>query len=138
MTVRYPLILLCFILFMIILPDADSAEQASLPERPRIGLVLSGGGARGLAHIGVIKFLDEMRIPIDCISGTSMGAIVGGLYASGLSPDELQKIVTSLEWNDAFRDAPPLQDLPFRRKGDYANFLMKFELGFKDGKISIP
>lgn len=91
-----------------------------------------------MAHIGVIKFLEEMRIPIDYISGTSMGAIVGGLYATGLSPDELEKAVTSMEWNDAFRDSPPLQDLPFRRKWDYANFLMKFELGFKDGKLTIP
>jgi NTE family protein len=138
MTVRYSALLLYSILFIILLPATGGADQAGMPDRPRIGLVLSGGGARGLAHIGVIKLLDEMRVPIDCISGTSMGAIVGGLYASGLSPDELQKIVTSLEWNEAFRDAPPLQDLPFRRKWDYANFLMKFELGFKNGKFTIP
>ncbi|MDO9559671.1 MAG: patatin-like phospholipase family protein [Syntrophales bacterium] len=132
------LLSLLVIFLVTILPAAAGASQAGLPDRPRIGLVLSGGGARGLTHIGVIQFLEEMRIPIDYISGTSMGAIVGGLYASGLSPAELEKIVTGLEWNDAFRDVPPLQDLPFRRKWDYANFLMKFELGFKDGKLTIP
>jgi len=132
------LLSLLVIFLVTILPSAAGAAQAGLPDRPRIGLVLSGGGARGLAHIGVIKFLEEMKIPIDYISGTSMGAIVGGLYASGLSPDELERIVTSMEWNDAFRDSPSLQDLPFRRKWDYANFLMKFELGFKDGKLTIP
>ncbi|MBA4397096.1 MAG: hypothetical protein C0394_06915 [Syntrophus sp. (in: bacteria)] len=132
------LLSLLVIFLVAVLPSVAGAAQAGLPDRPRIGLVLSGGGARGLAHIGVIKALEEMRIPIDYISGTSMGAIVGGLYATGLSPDELEKTVTSMEWNDAFRDAPPLQDLPFRRKWDYANFLMKFELGFKDGKLTIP
>jgi NTE family protein len=137
-TFRYPLIFLILLFLLIILPIAAGAGQADMSKRPRVGLVLSGGGARGLAHIGVIKVLEEMRIPVDYISGTSMGAIVGGLYASGLSPDELEKIVTSMEWNDAFRDAPPLQDLPFRRKWDYANFLMKYELGYMGGKLTIP
>jgi NTE family protein len=136
--VRDALILLIVVLLLIVLPVAAGADQADRPNRPRVGLVLSGGGARGLAHIGVIKVLEEMRIPVDFISGTSMGAIVGGLYATGLSPDELEKIVTSMEWNDAFRDSPPLQDLPFRRKWEYANFLTKFELGFKDGRLTIP
>jgi len=125
------------IIFMMVWPAAAPGQPAET-ERPRVGLVLSGGGARGLAHIGVIKVLEEMRIPVDYISGTSMGAIVGGLYASGLSPEQLEKTVTSMEWNDAFRDSPPLQDLPFRRKWDYSNFLMKYELGFKDGKLTIP
>src|SRR4030095_5975338 len=65
-------------------PGADSAKP-----RPKVGLVLSGGGARGLTHIGVLKVLHEMRVPIDYIAGTSMGAIVGGLYASGMTPDQL-------------------------------------------------
>src|SRR6267142_6037860 len=59
--------------------------------RPRVGLVLSGGGARGLAHIGVLKVLEELRVPVDVIAGTSMGAVVGGLYASGMSPDEIAR-----------------------------------------------
>ncbi|MCH7931026.1 MAG: patatin-like phospholipase family protein, partial [Proteobacteria bacterium] len=65
------------------------AQQRSALERPKIGLVLAGGGAKGAAHVGVIKVLEELGVPIDYIAGTSMGAIVGGLYASGLSSDEL-------------------------------------------------
>ena len=76
------LVVLCLLLFTI-------AAQA---ERPRIGLVLGGGGARGAAHIGVLKELERQRIPIDAIVGTSMGAIVGGLYASGKTPEELEHI----------------------------------------------
>ncbi|HYR24516.1 MAG TPA: patatin-like phospholipase family protein, partial [Aquabacterium sp.] len=76
------------------------AQEASL--RPRIGLVLSGGGARGLAHVGVLKVLERERIPVDVIAGTSMGAIVGGLYASGLSAQEVEREVEKLDWNNVF------------------------------------
>jgi len=80
--------------------QAKPEPQASLDthQRPRIGLVLSGGGARGTAHIGVLKVLDQMRVPIDAIAGTSMGAVVGGLYASGLSVRDIEKIMTSINW----------------------------------------
>jgi len=64
----------------------------ALAERPRVGLVLSGGGARGAAHIGILRVLEEQRIPVDCITGTSMGSIVGGLYAAGYSPDENRRL----------------------------------------------
>ena len=75
--------------------------HAAEGERPRIGLVLSGGGARGAAHIGVLKVLDEMHVPVDAIAGTSMGAVVGGLYASGMSATEIEKLIGSLNWQDA-------------------------------------
>src|ERR1035438_3431222 len=78
-----------------------------LPIRPRVCLVLSGGGARGIAHVGVLKVLEELKIPIDCIAGTSMGAIVGGLYASGMTALEIDATMRSLDWQEAFRDAPP-------------------------------
>jgi NTE family protein len=90
-------------------PARDSAH------RPRIGLVLSGGGARGAAHIGVLKVLEEHRIPVDAIAGTSMGAVVGGLYASGLSAADIERVMTSVDWQDAFRDRPVRTDLNFRR-----------------------
>src|SRR6202011_1239523 len=90
--------------------DASKAPQAVLI-RPRICLVLSGGGARGMAHIGVLKVIEDMKIPIDCIAGTSMGAVVGGLYASGMSARDIERIMTSLNWQDAFRDRPPREDL---------------------------
>src|SRR5882757_8102865 len=82
--------------------------------RPRICLVLSGGGARGIAHIGVLKVLEDMKIPIDCIAGTSMGAIVGGLYASGMSAHDIDRTLRSVDWQEAFRDTPPRRDLAFR------------------------
>ncbi len=90
--------------------------------RPRICLVLSGGGARGMAHIGVLKVLEELKVPIDCIAGTSMGAVVGGLYASGMSAREIDATMRSVDWQEAFRDAPPRRDLAFRRKQDDREF----------------
>ena len=106
--------------------------------RPRIGLVLSGGGARGAAHIGVLKVLDDLHIQVDAIAGTSMGAVVGGLYASGLSAREIESIMTSLNWQDAFRDRPPREDLTFRRKEEDENFLVKFPLGLRGRHIQLP
>src|SRR4029450_13436840 len=94
------------------------AAYAAEGERPRVGLVLSGGGARGAAHVGVLKVLDEMHVPVDAIAGTSMGAVVGGLYASGMSGAEIQTLIRSLNWQDAFRDRPPREELGFRRKQD--------------------
>jgi NTE family protein len=100
--------------------------------------VLSGGGARGAAHIGVLKVLEEMHVPIDAIAGTSMGAVVGGLYASGLSAREIEAIMTSLNWQDAFRDRPPREDLTLRRKQEDENFLVKFPLGIQHGSFVLP
>lgn len=117
----------------------SAADPAASPSpRPRIGLVLSGGGARGAAHVGVLKILEQLHIPIDAIAGTSMGALVGGLYASGLSPREIEAIMTSLNWQDAFRDRPPREDLTFRRKLEDQNFLVKFPLGVRGSRIQLP
>jgi NTE family protein len=101
-------------------------------------LVLSGGGARGAAHIGVLKVLEQMRVPVDAIAGSSMGAVVGGLYASGLSARDIEKIMTSINWQDAFRDRPPREDLDLRRKEEDETFLVKFPLGVRDGRIVLP
>ena len=114
------------------------AADALPPTRPRICLVLSGGGARGIAHIGVLKVLENLKIPIDCIAGTSMGAIVGGLYASGMTAQQIETTMTSVDWQEAFRDAPPRRDLAFRRKQDDRNFLVRLPLGLKHGKILLP
>src|SRR6186713_987586 len=115
--------------------DAAPRAEAS---RPRIGLVLSGGGARGAAHIGVLKVLEENHVPIDAIAGTSMGAVVGGLYASGLSAADIERIMTSVDWEDAFRDRPARKDLNFRRKLEDQNFLVKFPLGLKSRRFRLP
>ena len=100
--------------------------------------MLSGGGARGIAHIGVLKVLEDLKIPIDCIAGTSMGAIVGGLYASGMTALEIDATMRSLDWQEAFRDAPPRRDLAFRRKQDDRNFLVRLPLGLKHRQILLP
>jgi NTE family protein len=114
------------------------AASTSPPVRPRICLVLSGGGARGMAHIGVLKVLEEQKIPIDCIAGTSMGAVVGGLYASGMTAAQIDATIRSVNWQDAFRDTPPRRDLAFRRKQDDRNFLVRLPLGLKHGQILLP
>ena len=97
-------------------------------ERPRIGLVLGGGGARGAAHIGVLKELERLRVPVDAIVGTSMGAAVGGLYASGMTADELEDLFTSVDWAATMSDDPPRKDISFRRKQDGVQFPINLEL----------
>src|SRR5258708_7947906 len=117
------------------------AEQPFPPQPatpPRIFLVLSRGGAPRLAPIGVLQVLEDLKIPIDCIAGTSMGAIVGGLYASGMTALEIDATMRSVDWQEAFRDAPPRRDLAFRRKQDDRNFLVRLPLGLKHGKILLP
>jgi len=116
------------------LPD-DSREEAS---RPRVGLVLGGGGARGAAHIGVLKELERMQIPVDAIAGTSMGAIVGGLYAMGMDADELEYLVGSLDWAGALTDKPDREDLSFRRKQDDSQVPIDFELGVRGTELVLP
>ena len=131
-------ILLTAILLLLTLATVTGAAAETASRRPRIGLVLSGGGARGAAHIGVLKVLEELRIPVDVITGTSMGAIVGGFYAAGSSPAEIEAMVNSLEWSEAFRDRPPLEDYSFRRKEDSANYLIRFDAGVREGKLALP
>ena len=115
---------------------ADSPAPAPVV-RPRIGLVLGGGGAKGAAHIGVLKVLEEMRIPVDCIAGTSMGALVGAAYATGLSASELEKVITAVEWKEILSSAPR-QEVPIHRKQlDFA-FTNGLEFGLKDGKVIAP
>lgn len=106
--------------------------------QPCIGLVLGGGGARGSAHIGVLKVLERERIPVCKLAGTSMGSIVGGLYAAGYSAAELEAVLTQLDWNDLFSDDPPRPVRPMRRKDDDFRFLLNFELGFRDGHVVTP
>jgi len=104
----------------------------------RIGLVLSGGGARGLAHIGVLKALEELEISYDLITGTSMGAVVGGLHASGLSVGDLETIALTTDWEDILRDRPSRRRLPYRRKVDELSFLIDFEVGLNDWDFQLP
>src|SRR6187399_2071192 len=96
---RLPCVLLLAGALLGIIPvDSYSAEAPHVTGRPRIGLVLSGGGAKGGAHVGVLKMLEEQHVPIDCIAGTSMGALVGGGYASGMPAAELEKFLVGIDW----------------------------------------
>ena len=116
---------------------ATEVEQSG-SDRVRVGLVLGGGGARGAAHIGVLKELERLRIPVDAIAGTSMGAIVGGLYASGMSAEELERAVMSLDWTKVLSDTPRRRNLNFRRKEDDVQFPIDLELGIRDREIVLP
>ena len=118
--------------------NANPAAAEASAERPRIGLVLGGGGARGATHIGVIRELERMRIPIDAIAGTSIGSVVGGLYASGLTAEEMETLAASVDWTDALSDTPRREDLNFRRKEDDSQFPIKLELGLRQGEIEVP
>lgn len=127
------------LLLCLLLTATALTVWATEPAHPKIGLVLSGGAARGLAHIGVLKALEEQGVRIDAIAGTSMGAVVGGLYASGYSVQELETLATTLDWQQALSDAPPRRDVPFRRKQDDRDFLVKQKLSFRDdGSLGLP
>jgi NTE family protein len=123
---------------MLSLTTATFAQITPDESRPRIGLVLGGGGARGAAHIGVLRELERLRVPIDAIAGTSMGAFVGGLYAAGMSAAELEELAGSIDWINELADAPHRGDLNFRRKEDDEQYPVNVELGFVDGDVKIP
>jgi NTE family protein len=108
------------------------------PTRPKIALVLSGGGARGFAHIGVLKVLREMRIPIDLVVGTSMGAVVGGAYAAGRSVDELEQIVRTTAWDEVLADRPARDELDYRRREEDILLPSRIEFGVTRSGVSLP
>ncbi|WP_164503507.1 patatin-like phospholipase family protein [Pleionea sediminis] len=107
-------------------------------ERLKVGLALSGGGARGAAHIGVLRELEKHSIPVDYIAGTSMGSIVGGLYASGYSPDEIENIVKTIDWQAGFEDEVKRSNRSFRRKLDDRRFISKLQLGLDIEGLKLP
>lgn len=107
-------------------------------DRPRIGLVLSGGGARGGAHIGVLRALEDLGVPIDFIAGTSMGAIVGGFYAAGYTPEQIEEILGRTDWSEAFSDQPDRSNATMRKKELDEDFLIPHRVGFNRGRIQFP
>ena len=117
--------------------DEEHAKDVTSSDRLRVGLVLGGGGARGAAHIGVLRELERMRIPVDAIAGTSMGAIVGGLFASGMSVDDLETLVAEMDWADAMSDEPERSDLRFRRKQDARDFPVDLDIGLERGRLKL-
>jgi NTE family protein len=104
------------LLALVLSPLAQAAAAADIDPsgRPRIGLVLGGGGAKGAAHIGVLRVLDELHIPVDCVAGTSMGALVGGTFASGVPAEELERATSAIDWSstlgkEGLRDRTPIE-----------------------------
>jgi NTE family protein len=129
----------CLIACVMLLHAAEiNAEEEAAARRLRIGLVLGGGGARGAAHVGVLKVLEELRIPVDYIAGCSMGSIVGGLYASGMTPAQIEKEILGMDWDDLFVDYPSREERSFRRKRDDDFYVFKVKPGYNNGEVQIP
>src|SRR5580692_10973045 len=129
-------------LFVLALSSAVAAAQDPQPTqngatqpvaRPRIGLALSGGGALGLSEIGVLEWMEQHHIPVDRIAGTSMGGIIAAMYATGMSPEEIQSFAKKIDWDEAFRTETAYTDLSYRRKQDRRNFQINAPLGLKNG-----
>ncbi|MFX1676321.1 patatin-like phospholipase family protein [Paraburkholderia sp. A2WS-5] len=108
------------------------------PRRPRICLALSGGGARGYAHIGVLRELERLHVPVDCIAGTSMGAVIGGLYASGLSADQIEHALTALNLNDVAYDRDAREHWPQSMREDNLAYPIGMPVGFGNGQLKMP
>jgi NTE family protein len=117
-------------------PFAVAADSAAV-RRPKIGIALEGGGALGLGHIGVLEWLEANHIPVDYIAGTSMGGLVGGLYATGKSTAEIRTLIRNVNWDDVLRGQIPYQDLSYRRKEDARAYPNYIELGLKSG-LEVP
>jgi NTE family protein len=111
----------------------QSAPTAGTGGRPTIGLVLQGGGALGLAHVGVITWLEEHHIPVDYVAGTSMGGLVGGVYATGHNAAEMRQIVNGIPWDEVLSPTTPFDDLSFRRKEDARDYPNSLEFGLRKG-----
>ncbi|PMG77893.1 patatin [Shewanella sp. 10N.286.51.B7] len=125
------LMLLSIVLSMVI-------SMAYAQERPSVGLVLSGGGAKGSAHIGVLKVLEKNRIPVDYVTGTSIGSYVGGMYALGYTATEIEDIMLNSPWAEGYSDTIPREDLSFRDKQHRDKFNIPINVGYKDGGLAAP
>jgi len=112
---------------------SEDDPEGDVQARRSIGLVLSGGGARGLAHVGVLRWFEEHRIPVELVTGTSMGGLVGGLYASGADVDEMVELLDALDWSVVLSAEAPYAQKAFRRKEDARQAPATFELGLRDG-----
>jgi NTE family protein len=128
-----------FLLALFLAASCFSQQSPAPPERKRktVGLALSGGAALGLAHVGVIEWFEEHHIPIDYVAGTSMGALVGGLYATGSDSGQMTAFLSGVDWDAALAATPPFKQLMFRRKQDRVEYTTSLELGLGHG-IKLP
>jgi NTE family protein len=120
------------------IPAEERLTGPSDPARPRLGLVLAGGGAKGGAHVGVLKVLEELRIPVDCIAGTSMGALIGAGYASGIPAHDLQKFLSSIDWRAVVGGVGGRDLQPIEQKRAGVTYSNSFEMGLQDRQLVIP
>ena len=116
---------------------ATAVTRTASQHRPKIGVALEGGGAMGLSHIGVLKWFEEHHIPVDYVAGTSMGGLVGGFYATGMTPEEMQRLIEGLDWRTILGDRTPYEDLSYRRKEDQRAYPNSLIFGLKHG-LSAP
>ena len=138
-SMRRSLVLAPVVVTLLLVPSAALARQAENPgSRPRVALVLSGGGARGFAHIGVLKVLDELHVPVDVVVGTSVGAVVGGLHATGMRYDDLVEAFRAQDWNALFRDGPDRKEVRLRQKRDDRELTLPFEVGISEKGLRLP
>ena len=128
MTLRRPLAIA-------LVAAAALVSHDAVAQRPKVGLVLGGGGARGGAHIGVLEVLEEMRIPVDCVAGTSMGALVGGAYAAGIDPVEMKARIKDTDWGAIFDDSAGRDEVALRRKQFDDRFFSALEFGVTEGGL---
>jgi len=129
-----------FISLLVIFDTLAATAEVLKPtseNAPKIGLVLSGGGAKGAAHIGVLKVLEQLNVPIDYIAGTSMGSVIGGLYAAGFTPEEIEQQIRRIDWDAVFIDEPVRAARSMQRKREDANLLAKTKPRVKEGKINL-
>jgi NTE family protein len=124
-----PLRLFAFLLALLAGAAALAQPAAVPPARPRIGLVLGGGGARGAAHIGVLEVLERLRVPVDCVAGTSMGALVAGAWASGVGPEQMRVRLAAVDWHDLFEDNPSHAETNYRERRLAQSYYPGLELG---------
>lgn len=129
---------IAYVCVSVFCPPALQAAPAAAPHRPKIALVLSGGGAKGAAHLGVLKVLEEMHIPVDMVLGTSMGSYVAGMYALGYSADEVTNKTLQMDWNKGYKDKVTRQDLSLRKKMQADQFQLQTDIGVSDGEVKLP
>ncbi len=137
---RMAILVLILILFLgcnVSTSAATGSETKQSVSRKKIGLALGGGSAMGFTHIGVLKWLEENHIPVDYVAGTSMGGLMGGFYAMGMSPSEIEQLIYQIDWNNIFNSTPPFNKMEFRRKEDLLEYPTPIELGAKRS-FSIP
>ena len=126
----------CALFFSAAVHAQQSATQPS--SRPRVGLALAGGGARGFAHIGFLKWLERNRIPVDAVTGTSMGALVGAAYAAGKSPEQIEQLFEGLDWNAVLEGKAGFPELSYRRKEDDRQYPNTIEFGLRHKTLTLP